>query len=272
MGIAQFGMVPYQVVFARRSRNACVGRTVLPSARRGQYFVTCTGIPTLADVTPIGFTDGLTGWSAVTSPVTVVRHPAHLGLDVRFSAGAPVSQVEAGQPVEVEITVSDIYGNMLMGSALDGIAAGLTWSGVQESPDCTRLSSPVGASGVPEVLVYECMLTRAEVGHNIQAHYSGITGFSTVFDVVPGPLESVSVDLLTDTSTFVAGDVMEVLLTAYDAFGNHLVSPVPNGIDASTDPESQTQRPDYRFGRKNQYGVRFDYFRDNARCGQLFWR
>ena len=34
---------------------------------------------------------------------------------------------------------------------------------------------------------------------------------------------------------------MEVLLTAYDAFGNHLVSPVPNGIDASTDPESQTQ-------------------------------
>ena len=111
---------------------------------------------------------------------------------------------------------------------------------------------------------------EAEVGHNIQAHYSASLD-SALCLMGAGPLESVSVDLLTDTG--ICGRRCNGgLLTAYDAFGNHLVSPVPNGIDASTDPESQTQSGLITDSKENQYGVRFDYFRDNARCGQLFWR
>ena len=200
------------------------------------FIIWCEGRPTLAADLQIVLTDESTGWTGSTGVVSVLPGPvSEIDMELTVS-GSPVSSVQAGELIDVELLVSDAYGNPIEGDALENAAEAVVWTGLYEAPQCERASS---SSSNPGQLNFTCFMTIASEGHYISVDHFGVVVNSPTFDVLPGPLDFVDVDLLTDTTSFVAGSELSVLFTSYDAYGNRLVEGVSNGLDGLTSPASQ---------------------------------
>ena len=157
-------------------------------------------------VLSVGTEDGLTGDS---NPFQVVAgEPANLEVNL----GKTV--VAAGEPVTVEVPVTDTWGNAYDGPDLSGMIVIADDLG---EVSCTS-TGPV--DGVP---TYDCTLQTAYTGNHLRATLlvPSVAATSDPFDVVNGELALIDVEVADLAPT--AGDSVSVTFTAFDAFDNPYV-------------------------------------------------
>ncbi|MEN0066277.1 MAG: Ig-like domain-containing protein, partial [Myxococcota bacterium] len=121
------------------------------------------------------------------------------------------SSTVAGLPFDVEIQPFDTFGNVI-----DASAYGLTDLGLDDSLnelECA-LQPPVGTR-----MLWTCRLYTSRENAQVQASFTvtGITVDSRPFEVLPGPIGSLGVEVADEVT---AGDSVPIQVIAQDDFGN----------------------------------------------------
>lgn len=159
--------------------------------------------------------DGILGQSAP----FVVAPGAATQVEVR---GEPAT-VEAGTPFEVEAHLTDAFGNVVDPSGL--LPGDFIGGGVNTDASCTWSSSNANNAFL------RCQSTHAVESEQlfVQITSLGLDALSDAFEVVNAALDYVI--FAPSSGTVVAGEILAVTVSAFDAFENPLIEQVNSNID-----------------------------------------
>jgi hypothetical protein len=163
----------------------------------------------VVDVTSLG------GPSGSTNPIQVAP-----GIGHTLNVGLSETELTAGNPVEVELTVLDGFDNPLILGAVD--LTELIFSDDDEAIACDYL----GTEGPSRHYRFSCTLTAAGMGRRIfvTAPTMGTVGQSELFEVAPASLQTVDLTIDEDAVLLgiTAGDMLLVAAEGFDAYRNRV--------------------------------------------------